>query len=72
MPLTMEPGKILKKQKNTFEILETDHLVKGSFFSSQPIQGLNLPEDVLEKIYYKNAARVYPKVKEQLEKLGYL
>ncbi|MEQ8551857.1 MAG: amidohydrolase family protein [Cyclobacteriaceae bacterium] len=56
---------------NTFEILETDHLVKGSFFSKQPIQGLNLPEDVLEKIYYKNAARVYPKVRDQLEKLGY-
>ncbi len=67
-----ETEKRKKQYLNTFEILETDHLVKGSFFSSQPIQGLNLPEDVLKKIYYKNAARVYPKVKEQLEKLGYL
>jgi len=30
-----------------------------------------LPTDVLEKIYWRNAARIYPRVEEQLQKLGY-
>lgn len=47
-----------------FRILETDELVEGSFFGNEPIQGLNLPREVLEKIYYKNALRLYPKVSE--------
>ena len=36
------------------QILETDQLVEGSFFGNEPIRGLNLPREVLEKIYYKN------------------
>jgi predicted TIM-barrel fold metal-dependent hydrolase len=47
-----------------FRILETDELVEGSFFGREPIQGLNLPQEVLEKIYYKNALRLYPRVSE--------
>ena len=30
-----------------------------------------LPTDVLEAIYYKNAARLYPRVKEVLEGMAY-
>ncbi|MDP8246467.1 MAG: amidohydrolase family protein [Candidatus Hinthialibacter antarcticus] len=54
-----------------FQILETDETIAGSFFGDQPTQGLNLPRETLEKIYYKNAARIYPRVKESLQALGY-
>jgi len=47
-----------------FRILETDELVNGSFFGDEPINGLNLPREVLEKIYYKNALRLYPHLSE--------
>ena len=47
-----------------FRILETDELVEGSFFGNEPIKGLNLPRGVLEKIYYKNALRLYPHLSE--------
>ena len=35
------------------------------------IQGLALPMEVLEKIYFRNAMRIYPHVKENLKALGY-
>lgn len=47
-----------------FRILESNELVEGSFFSKEPIRGLNLPREVLEKIYYKNALRLYPGLSE--------
>ncbi len=61
----------MEAYKRSFQILETDQIVNGGFFGSSKIKGLALPRDVLEKIYYKNAARIYPKVKESLQKLGY-
>jgi len=55
-----------------FRILETDEIVEGGFFNNNnPVQGLNLPREVLEKIYYKNAARIYPKIGERMSGLGY-
>ena len=54
-----------------FRILETGETVNGGFFGGPEIQGLELPREVLEKIYYKNAMRLYPHVKESLQKLGY-
>jgi predicted TIM-barrel fold metal-dependent hydrolase len=48
----------------TFAILETDEVVNGDFFGNKPIQGLALPREVLEKIYYKNAVKLYPGLKE--------
>ncbi len=58
-----------------FALLESDKMVprgKGGYWGSkEDLRGLNLPREVLEKIYYKNAMRVYPRVKEQMEKLGY-
>ncbi len=47
-----------------FRILESNEMVDGSFFGDEPIKGLNLPREVLEKIYYKNALRLYPRVSE--------
>jgi predicted TIM-barrel fold metal-dependent hydrolase len=54
---------------NTFTILETDQEVSDGFFGNagnQPIKGLNLPREVLEKIYYRNAVRLYPGLKEAM------
>lgn len=34
------------------------------------IYGIELPDEILEKIYYKNAARIIPGVKERLQKWG--
>ena len=54
---------------NSFEILETDHELGSGFFgnqSDQPIKGLDLPGEVLEKIYYKNALKLYPGLKEAM------
>jgi hypothetical protein len=55
----------------TFKILETDEMVKGGFFGGPEIKGLDLPKDVLEKIYYQNAMRIYPGLREKLAELGY-
>jgi len=55
-----------------FQLLETDKVVKGGFFSGMETRGLALPADVLEKIYYRNAARLYPRVKDVLNNLGLL
>jgi len=54
-----------------FQILEFDQLVKGGFFGNREVEGLSLPKDVLEKIYYRNAMKVYPGVKDAMIKLGY-
>lgn len=57
---------------NWFRFLETDDVFGEEFsHNKKPVKGLNLPEDVLEKIYYKNALRIYPKLKEGFLKLSY-
>ncbi len=45
-----------------FRILETAEEVDGGYFGRNPTMGLNLPEEVLEKIYYKNALRIFPQL----------
>jgi len=60
-----------KQYNRAFRIMETDEIVPGGFFGGPEIKGLKLPEDVLEKIYYQNALRLYPGVKKSLTKLGY-
>ena len=55
-----------------FQALETDNILPGGFSSlNREIKGIALPQDVLEKIYYKNAVKLYPKVKDVLKNLGY-
>ena len=66
-----QTGRRAGQYARSFRILETDAEVDGGFFGRSSTQGLALPREVLEKIYYKNAARIYPRVKEQLEVLGY-
>ena len=51
-------AQIAERYAKSFRILETDDIVKGGYFGNEnEIKGLNLPKDVLEKIYYKNAIR---------------
>ncbi|MDR1203194.1 MAG: amidohydrolase [Tannerellaceae bacterium] len=49
---------------NTFMILET-----GQDYTNNngTMKGLDLPREVLEKIYYKNAVKLYPGLKEAME-----
>ena len=49
-----------------FAILETDQTVNGGFFGNRQIKGLDLPREVLEKIYYKNALKLYPGLKKAM------
>lgn len=60
-----------ERYMRTFRILETDQMVEGGFFGMNPVRGLNLPREVLEKIYYKNALRLYPGLANQMSILGY-
>ena len=62
---------IAERYARCFRLLETDDLVPGGFFGTAETKGLALPQDVLEKIYYRNALRIYPRVEEVLTKLGY-
>lgn len=60
-----------ERYARSFMILESNESVKGSFFGDEEIKGLGLPQDVLEKIYYKNAMRIYPGLDARMRSLGY-
>jgi hypothetical protein len=55
-------------------MLESEELVQGGFFDEKgpSYRGLGLPMEVLEKIYFKNALRIYPPVKTALQQLGWV
>ena len=57
---------IADRYANTFALLETDQTAPGGYFGEKPVKGLNLPKEVLEKIYYKNALKLYPGLKEAM------
>jgi len=61
----------INRYTRTFRMLETDEMVEGGFFGMNPAKGLNLPKEVLEKIYYKNALRLYPGLAKRMAELGY-
>ena len=60
-----------ERYNRCFQILETDDVIQGGFFGRTEIKGIALPQDVLEKIYFRNTMRIYPRVGDVLEKLGY-
>ncbi len=66
---------VAERYNRCFRILETDELFSDGFFSGvvegKKIKGLSLPVDVLEKIYFKNAVKLYPRVGDVLKELGY-
>lgn len=54
-----------------FEFLETDKELPSGIDDERKMRGLALPLDVLEKIYFRNAMRIYPHIKDTLTRLGY-
>ncbi|MFC1563043.1 amidohydrolase family protein [candidate division KSB1 bacterium] len=62
---------VAEQYNRCFQILETDKIIPGGFFGDTETHGLALPIDVLEKIYYKNAVKLYPRIKDVLKNLGY-
>ncbi len=69
--INSEIPRLATRYSISFQILETNNQVKGSFFGDTITAGLNLPKEVLEKIYYKNALKIYPGLSERMQKLGY-
>jgi predicted TIM-barrel fold metal-dependent hydrolase len=65
----------VQEYAGTFAMLETNERVPESFFLSGstrwPTKGLELPSEVLEAVYYKNALRIYPGLEEMMNQLGY-
>ncbi len=66
-----DTGAHVPRYLNCFRILETDEPVERGFFGGERTQGLKLPPKALENIYFRNAARIYPRVRAQLQTLGY-
>ena len=61
-----------RRYHRCFLLLESDQKVTGSFFDNKiERRGLALPREVLEKIYYRNAVKVYPRARNTLKTLGY-
>ena len=48
------------------KVLETNQVTKG-LHGGPPLEGFNLPDSVLNHIYYWNAARLIPRVRQVLE-----
>ena len=61
---------VAERYNRCFLLLETDNVVQGAFFGRTEIRGLALPQDVVERISFRNAMRIYPRVGDVLEK-GY-
>jgi uncharacterized protein len=61
---------LASRYTKSFQILETNDTVEGGFFGNTVTTGLNLPKEVLEKIYYKNALKIYPGLTERMKMLS--
>jgi predicted TIM-barrel fold metal-dependent hydrolase len=70
-PANGRHAEVAEKYVRCFKLLETDETVKGGFFGNDKTKGLKLPQETLEKIYFRNAARIYPRVGDVLKGLGY-
>jgi predicted TIM-barrel fold metal-dependent hydrolase len=66
------PADKTPQYKRYFTFLETDQEQPSGIQDEKTFRGLALPLDVLEKIYFRNAMRIYPSVREALGQLGYL
>jgi predicted TIM-barrel fold metal-dependent hydrolase len=65
------PDKV-PQYKRYFDFLETDKELPSGIKDEYKMRGLALPPDVLEKIYFRNAMRIYPRIAETLAELGYI
>ena len=71
--VSQDPKRIAERYHRCFLLLESDDIVKGSFFDRETDRrGLALPREALERIYYRNAVKIYPAIGETLKTLGYL
>ena len=64
-----------ERYQDTFTILEGEQKNLQPFFGDggkTHIWGLNLPEDVLNYVYYWNAARLVPEIKQAIDRMGLL
>ena len=66
-----EVSQLAARYAKSFRILETGDTVKGGFFGDSDIEGLDLPRETLENIYFRNALKLYPGLKERMIKMGY-
>lgn len=67
-----DPERFAERYHRCFTLLETDKIITGAFFNQETeTKGLALPRETLEKIYYRNAVRIYPRLKNTLKSLGY-
>ena len=57
---------IVNLYAGVFAYLETDQMITGGYFRATQAQGLDLPREVLEKIYYRNAVKLIPGLKEAM------
>ncbi|MBG89999.1 MAG: hypothetical protein CMO80_24300 [Verrucomicrobiales bacterium] len=57
----------LDHYRKHFRFLETDDDLISFSSHRPPVHGLRLPDEVLRKIYYGNAAKLMPKVKKALQ-----
>jgi len=57
----------LDHYRKHFRFLETDDDLISFSSHRPPVHGLNLPDEVLRKIYYGNAAKLMPKVRKALQ-----
>lgn len=66
---------VAERYNRCFKLLETDAVLDKGFFApwleGKTLQGLSLPLDVLKNLYYKNAMKLYPRVRDVLTDLGY-
>lgn len=60
-----------------FEFYETSNMILTQYAGLTDVntpeysKGLNLPREVLEKIYYKNIVRIYPQLVQNMKTLGF-
>ncbi len=59
--------KSVDEYRKHFRFLETDDDLIIFSRNRPPVYGLNLPDEVLRKVYYSNAAKLMPRVKKALQ-----
>ena len=64
------PAEKVPQYQRYFDLLESDKELPSGIKDEHKMRGLALPLEVLEKIYFRNAMRIYPHVREVLTRFG--
>jgi predicted TIM-barrel fold metal-dependent hydrolase len=62
---------VAKRHHRSFQAFESDSVIPARNERAKPYRGLTLPVDVLEKIYFRNAVKIYPRIRTVLQSRGY-